>query len=939
MVTVFIYPSAFHKDGKPVAQYAFPLATVGTALLSFGMFHCAFIIERSSKEYYLYPSKPSKIYWLQPGQQKVGDQHFGAFMAVNEGPDAQPTMNLSYIKSTKHLKYYERRKQLLFATGLTMLGFVTQFVGLRGLHSSVIMGQMAATLFMSVVRTSLRTKRIDLRENQLSEEDQKLTPHNQQELDCFAFHLEGIDKFELLSSTGNELSNSQYSFSSAPALVSQSSDPTPARTNVIHTRARLVELTSGSENSSSPGWDDLPMRKIAQNLARTIEMTMDLLSSWECRSERAFDFKLGYRYKPVTPKSAAYVSGCHTIRLERSEDTLRWRIDDKQLEAILGLWTWSMLRSNEDWPQTGFCRLVGLDQTEAGTEEADLYFHKWIYRQTEARMVSSGVVGDSNRLFGVDSSKGTLAKEILVVKTQNGLGIMAAQDMYIRFLLSVLDDVDELGGNVDFAPGSQNTFLAQSSRLDELVGCFEACSLGLGSREDALLCIVPVLRHCNLLPELAADSPSARKRIEQSLGKRKWMEAFSAVKWLCERSEGVAYQHSVFELGYLCRRAMLDRDSSMRQIGVNEVLAILKGDIRARYYDKLRQSRRAGWMRSGGSDWWRAFSIQLGWCAWHIAKASPDMHHIQAEFESAGVTESSIPSRGTNTDEEQAERAKSAFLLWLLYKEPKAYDEDLSSEVPRLALNWAMLRDHEFMLHCLLLIWIDIGDRQPEFLHGATLLAARCGSRSSIQTMVRRGVSVDLQNPQNGQTALTQTAVENDVGSILILLDSGADVDARSYNGRTPLMASAYMGHSETVRLLLEHGAEVDVQDDDGITALLWATSGNHVTVMGILLEHGAGTKKAGKQGHTPLFVAAEEGHLEAIHLLCHNEADVDAQLTDGSTALMMAIQANHPHAVRALLTLGADWRKKDWNGQTALDLAKERLRRDIIPILEDMCI
>lgn len=58
-----------------------------------------------------------------------------------------------------------------------------------------------------------------------------------------------------------------------------------------------------------------------------------------------------------------------------------------------------------------------------------------------------------------------------------------------------------------------------------------------------------------------------------------------------------------------------------------------------------------------------------------------------------------------------------------------------------------------------------------------------------------------------------------------VLLDYGADVNARGVQERTPLHVAAYHGSLQTVQLLLERGATIESIDEKGYTPLLLAAS------------------------------------------------------------------------------------------------------------------
>ena len=73
-----------------------------------------------------------------------------------------------------------------------------------------------------------------------------------------------------------------------------------------------------------------------------------------------------------------------------------------------------------------------------------------------------------------------------------------------------------------------------------------------------------------------------------------------------------------------------------------------------------------------------------------------------------------------------------------------------------------------------------------------------------------------------------------------LLLEKGAEPDAKDVDGRTPLSWAAGGGHEAVVKLLLEKSAEPEAKDNRGQTPLLWAAEKGHEAVVKLLLEKGA---------------------------------------------------------------------------------------------------
>lgn len=76
---------------------------------------------------------------------------------------------------------------------------------------------------------------------------------------------------------------------------------------------------------------------------------------------------------------------------------------------------------------------------------------------------------------------------------------------------------------------------------------------------------------------------------------------------------------------------------------------------------------------------------------------------------------------------------------------------------------------------------------------------------------------------------------------VKVLLDAGADVNAKNNAGWTPLMYATQHAGSEVVKVLLDAGADVNAKNNDGWTPFLGAVQwSNDSEMVKFLLDAGA---------------------------------------------------------------------------------------------------
>ncbi|HEY9010975.1 MAG TPA: ankyrin repeat domain-containing protein, partial [Devosia sp.] len=194
------------------------------------------------------------------------------------------------------------------------------------------------------------------------------------------------------------------------------------------------------------------------------------------------------------------------------------------------------------------------------------------------------------------------------------------------------------------------------------------------------------------------------------------------------------------------------------------------------------------------------------------------------------------------------------------------------------------------------------------------------------------------------ETAGAALRAENRIEMVTLLLDHGADINAKDKEGMTALSWAAYCGKDAVCKLLIERGADVDIPDKYGRTAAWYMAGSSHCPeALEAMLKKGAKIKWTDSQdwnllGYAMNFVPPQQGvqgfpgeiltpaelrdyearEEKVIDLLV--SAGLDPSGKEGTdTPLKTVLVANHYPAARALLRHHPNLNIKDAQGNPAI--------------------
>jgi len=161
---------------------------------------------------------------------------------------------------------------------------------------------------------------------------------------------------------------------------------------------------------------------------------------------------------------------------------------------------------------------------------------------------------------------------------------------------------------------------------------------------------------------------------------------------------------------------------------------------------------------------------------------------------------------------------------------------------------------------------------------------AKRGRTTIVEFIIDKGADPNARDNFK-LTPLLRAVMEGHVEMAQFLISNGADIEA-TFEGNTALIEATLQNNNALVKLLIEGGANMEAKTKDGHTALHVAATNAYVKIVQTLYKAGADINTRDQKQMTPLMSAALSNKYWMVELLLTMGADVEARDRDGETAL-----------------------------------------------------
>lgn len=661
-------------------------------------------------------------------------------------------------------------------------------------------------------------------------------------------------------------------------------------------------------------WDETPTRTLARNLGQAAQELTILISSWCEKEVSAFDIVIPIEIQTGAGHQTATYSWKTRLVTGKNSDIDSW-------EAILGLYVWSLKQANrglEEESKNEFFR--AFRPKDITPHQARLLHRTWTDKRSIFDKDPSATrcfLNESHTIGHVHlKTNNQVAQDTPVVTVSSNIFTLAAQDMYMHLLFSMLGSLSSIGGQTQVTGSDKSSYRVCNDRVEALVNVFARSNLG--DYGEGMTCILQTLSDRSLISGISSGLPDIRQSMEvfSSKGYHNGLtNLLTMSEWLCSLTDYQEVQPSIVEYAHICLKILLEPDIAARELAAERITAIV--DIAINGNTSHPVSKYLDLESVPSNVWCIEFRTQISWMVTHmihyLSRRNPGqrtMTILQGLKEKIG-TRTPMPEAYHDLQAAQLSR-QTFFDIWLGSDVGFSIENDQSSQ---LALDWLVQNQFHIMLELLIIKMVN------DLAEMYRLLAVIVYANRKGYTEAMRLVLHHAERTKRKDDIIIELSRQGNTEALRAFLGKGnSSTITRAHE--TCFLIAAQAGHHSLLKFLLESGVNVNVQDENGKTALLEAAMNRDVASAELLLSHNASIDQKDNFGDTALIIAAERAYLPIVELLVSKGADINVMGSQGRTPLMAAIVRQELPLVKYLCTAGADISITDPDQYSVLDMA-----------------